>query len=119
FFTNDEDVKVSFSVEEEIVELPAGAQPGTVCKTIADVPHQYVIADTAEKRKSLITLLNQQKSLCFDTETTGIDALRAELVGMSSSIQPNEGYWVPVPADQDETRKIVGEFKALFENEKI
>src|SRR6185295_2548660 len=95
------------------------ALPGTVFKTIADVKHDYIIADTKEKRKALIDQLSKQKSFCFDTETTGIDALRAELVGMSFSVKPYEGYWVPVPSNQEETKAIVGEFKTVFENEKI
>jgi DNA polymerase-1 len=120
FFTSDTEVLVSHSIEEAIAELPqTEAQPGTVFRTIADVKHNYIIADTKEKRKVLIDELAKQKSFCFDTETTGLDALRAELVGMSFSIKPCEGYWVPVPANQEETKKIVEEFKSVFENEKI
>jgi len=120
FFTSDTEVLVSHTIEEAIAELPqAEALPGTIFKTIAEVKHNYIIADTKEKRTALIEELSKQKSFCFDTETTGIDALRAELVGMSFSIKPFEGYWVPVPADQEETKRIVGEFKSVFENEKI
>jgi len=120
FFTSDADVLVSHSIETAVAELPqTEAQPGTIFKTITEVKHNYIIADTKEKRKNLIEHLSKQKSFCFDTETTGIDALRAELVGMSFSVKPYEGYWVPVPANQEETKAIVGEFKTVFENEKI
>lgn len=120
FFTSDSDVLVSHSIEIDIAVLPqTESAVGTAFKTIADVPHNYIIADTKEKRKALIDELAKQKSFCFDTETTGIDALRAELVGMSFSIKPYEGYWVPVPADQQAAKEIVQEFKEVFENEKI
>ena len=49
----------------------------------------------------------KQHEICFDTETTGIDANDAELVGLSFSGVPGEGYYVPCPADQDETKKIL------------
>lgn len=86
---------------------------------IENTPHEYHLTDTPEKRKELAALLAQQKMICFDTETTGIDANAAELVGMSFSIKPHEGWYVPVPADQQEAQKIVDEFRPIFENEEI
>jgi DNA polymerase-1 len=86
---------------------------------IGNTPHEYHLTDTPEKRKELAALLSQQKMICFDTETTGIDANAAELVGMSFSVKPHEGWYVPVPADQQEAQKIVDEFRPIFENEKI
>ncbi len=124
FFTNDDEVKVSHTIEEDLAVqvLPFGEDIGGASashKTISDIPHNYTIADTKEKRKKLVDILSKQKSFCFDTETTGLDAHTAELVGMSFSIKVHEGYWVPVPADQNETKKIALEFKSVFENEKI
>ena len=86
---------------------------------ITNVDHKYELVDTKEKRAELIELLSKEKSICFDTETTGIDANEAELVGISFSIKKHEGYYVPVPADQAEAKSIVDEFKTLFENENI
>ncbi len=121
FFTNDDEVKVSHSIEEDLIVqvFPLGEDIGGTHNTIADVKHNYITADTKEKIKDLTGLLSKQKSFCFDTETTGLNALTSELVGMSFSIKAHEGYWVPVPADQKETKKIVTEFKSVFENEKI
>ena len=59
------------------------------------------------------------REISFDTETTGVDANQAELVGMSFSIKPYEGWYVPVPADQTEAQAIVDEFKPVLENENI
>lgn len=88
-------------------------------KNIENTPHEYHLVESPEERTKLIKLLSQQKSFCFDTETTAIDANQAELVGMSFSVKTHEAYYVPVPSDQEEARKIVGEFKAVFENKTI
>ena len=88
-------------------------------KTIENTEHEYHLTDTPEKRKELIKLLSQQKLICFDTETTGVDANQAEMVGISFSIKPKEGWYVPVPADQKEAQKIIEEFRDIFENDKI
>jgi DNA polymerase-1 len=90
-----------------------------IFRTIKDTPHNYELTDTPEKIQSLIELLSSQKLFCFDTETTGVDANNAELVGLSFSIKNNEGYYVPVPASQDQARNIVNAFRPLFENESI
>ncbi len=89
-----------------------------IFKTIKDVVHAYHLTDTAEKRKKLVTGLLKQEEICFDTETSALDST-AELVGMSFSWKAYEGYYVPVPADPDQARKIVAEFKPVFENENI
>jgi len=88
-------------------------------KNISNVEHNYELTDTKEKRAALIELLSKEKSICFDTETTGINANEAELVGISFSIKKHEGYYIPIPADQAEAQNIVDEFKPLFENESI
>ena len=88
-------------------------------KNIENTLHEYHLADTPEKRAELIDLLSKQSVICFDTETTNIDANLAELVGMSFAVKPGEAWYVPVPADQTLAKSIVHEFKAVFENEKI
>ena len=87
--------------------------------TIHDTAHKYQVAFTFEERKKLIAELLTHKSICFDTETTGLDSSIAELVGLSFSTKKHEGWYVPVPADQKEAQKIVDEFKIVFENETI
>jgi len=91
----------------------------TVSKNIDNVPHEYHLADTTEKRAALIALLEKQESFCFDTETTGTDANYCELVGLSFSIKPGEAWYVPVPEDQEAVKAIVNEFKPVLENESI
>lgn len=90
-----------------------------VYQTIENTPHHYYIADDAEKRHALVQRLSQLPAFCFDTETTGLDTLSAELVGMSFAWVKHEGWYVPVPADRNEAQAIVDEFKPLFSDEKI
>jgi DNA polymerase-1 len=91
----------------------------TVTNNIGNVTHQYHLADTFEKRKELIAILAQQKSFCFDTETTGTDPNLCELVGLSFAIKPSEAWYVPVPIEQQEVQNIVNEFKPVLEDESI
>lgn len=88
-------------------------------KNINNTPHEYHLADTLEKRADLIKILAQQQTICFDTETTGTDPNDCELVGLSFSVKPGEGWYVPVPADQTAAQSIVTEFKDILENENI
>ena len=85
-------------------------------ETLDNSFHEYHFTDNVEKRKSLIQMLKYQPSFCFDTETTGLDPLKAELVGMSFAINAFEAFYVPVPEDFEEAKKVVFEFKELFEN---
>jgi len=85
-------------------------------KTISNTEHNYHLADTPEKRSHLIHLLNDNSAICFDTETTGLDANNCELVGISFSMQQGEAWYVPLSADQNECRTVLNEFKSVLEN---
>jgi DNA polymerase-1 len=88
-------------------------------RTINTVPHFYQLVDTPFARKLLLDKLLLQKSVCFDTETTGLKALEVELIGLAFSWEAGKGYYVAFPEDQNETQKIIKEFKPFFENEEI
>lgn len=88
-------------------------------KNIENTKHDYQLIDTPQKRKELIKSLNKQKEVCFDTETTGLNANNCELVGISFSYRIGEGFYVPIPENQDEAKAIVSEFAKFFENKKI
>lgn len=85
---------------------------------LADIAHTYTLADTAEERSGLVEKLAQAEAFAFDTETTGTDAIVAELVGMSFALTEGEAYYVPVPADRGEAQKVVEEFRAVLTDEK-
>ena len=85
-------------------------------KTLQQVKYDYQLIDTPEKRKSLINQLHQANSFCFDTETTSLETVEAELVGLAISLKKGTAYYVPFPADQKESRKIIHEFKSILED---
>ena len=83
------------------------------------IPHQYYLIETAEQRASLRAELSVQKEFCFDTETTGLDTMTAELVCISFSYRPHEAYCVTLPANREQATAIVQEFRFIFGDEKI
>ena len=104
------------SGNEEIMEPVALPNNFTDIHT---TPHQYRMVQTEEEMNDLSATLSAQKSVCFDTETTGIDPLSSALVGLSFAFREGEAYYVPVPADRGEAQKLVEIFRPFFENEEI
>ena len=88
-----------------------------VNKNINNTVHNYILADTTEQISEIVSILKSAIEICFDTETTGIDANDAELVGLSFSIKPGEGYYIPCLADQKETSGRLKLFEQLFNDE--
>ncbi|MDP2723752.1 MAG: DNA polymerase I [Bacteroidales bacterium] len=88
-------------------------------KTIQNTPHQYHLVSTKEEVLQLAALLGKQNEFCFDTETTGVDANNAELVGMSFAYKAGEAWYVPVSENYHEALETVGLFKKVMENPKI
>ena len=86
---------------------------------LKSIDHNYYLVDTKEKRTDLKEKLMNQKSVAFDTETTGISPIESELVGMSFCFKENEAFYVPVPKEKQSAKEIVNEFKDFFLNEKI
>ena len=80
--------------------------------------YDYQLIDTEAKRKEFIQNIKTKSFFSLDTETTDVDPMNAELVGMSFSYAENQAFYVPVPANQTEALKIVNEFKEVFENDK-
>ncbi len=104
-----------FNANDNAFESNIELQKSNIYNTV----HQYHLIDTPELRQSLIHFLSLQDAICFDTETTSVDAVEAELVGMSFAYRAGDGYYVPVPANQSEAQAIVDEFKPIFLNKKI
>ncbi len=87
--------------------------------TLTDKTVNYHLIETAKEREELLALLLQQPEVCFDTETTGLDALHADIVGMSFSFKADEAFYVGIPVDFDAAKAIVEEFKPFFESSTI
>lgn len=104
--------------EETTIAATENNSPNGMIR-LSDVPHQYHLIETKEQRTSLIEKLTKQTSVCFDTETTGIDVMMAELVGLSFCFAQGEAYYVTLPVDNAECKAILQEFKPFFENNEI
>ncbi|MCL4124436.1 UNVERIFIED_CONTAM: hypothetical protein GTU68_066821 [Idotea baltica] len=87
--------------------------------TIENTSHFYQFSDTPLSRKLLLKQLLSQKSVCFDTETTGLKSLEVELIGIAFSWEHHKGFYVHFPKDQTETQQILEEFRPFFENDTI
>ncbi|MBP6424282.1 MAG: DNA polymerase I [Flavobacterium sp.] len=87
--------------------------------SLENTEHSYQIIQGDLGIKLLLQNLQNQKSVCFDTETTGLDALHAELVGISFSYEKGKGFYVPFPENQTETQALTEKFIPFFENENI
>lgn len=87
--------------------------------TLETTDHNYTIIQGELGTKLFLQNLMAQTSVCFDTETTGIDALNAELVGMSFSFEKGKAFYVPFPENQEEAQILADKFKPFFESEAI
>ena len=84
--------------------------------SLKTIDFDYQLIDTEEKRQRFLQIIKTKEILSLDTETTGTDPISAELVGMSFSFTKNQAFYIPVPSDQEETTRIVNEFKEVLEN---
>ncbi|WP_264526306.1 DNA polymerase I [Flavobacterium sp. N502536] len=87
--------------------------------TLENTPHSYQAIQGDLGIKLLLQNLQNQTSVCFDTETTGLDALHAELVGIAFSYEKGKAFYVPFPENQEEAQTLIEKFRPFFENENI
>ena len=100
-------------------ESDAPAMQHSYYATLENTPHFYQTIQGDLPTKLLLQNLLGQTSVCFDTETTGLDALNAELVGLSFSFEKGKGFYVPFPENQEEAQVLIEKFRPFFENEII
>ncbi len=84
--------------------------------SLENTEHFYQTIQGELAVKLLLQNLQNQTSVCFDTETTGLDALHAELVGISFSYEKGKGFYVPFPENQEEATTLIEKFRPFFEN---
>ena len=101
-------------------------QPGTgemvsesSLKTLSTTEHLYQTIQTPQEEEMLLEWLLQQKSVCFDTETTGLDELTAELVGIAFSWKKGIGYYLPFPEDRTACETKLAYFAPFFQSSEI
>ena len=95
---------------------PVSNSTDTATESIQTHRHDYILVDDDQKLASLRAALAVSESFCFDTETTGLDPLVAELVGMAFCYSEGLAFYVPVPADKDEAKKLVNTFRHVLED---
>ena len=120
FTVNTKSTKSASAIQGNLFE--SGVDEETLIeggKDIHNTEHEYICANTDEKLAALLSALKKAKSITFDTETTGVDSLNTEIVGMSFCINPGKAYYVPCSEDQKVARSTVQYFKEIFEDEKI
>ena len=83
-------------------------------KTIEDVGHHYELVSSAGQRTALIEQLKAQPAFCFDTETTGLDPRKAELIGIAFSFAPQSGFFVHLKGERDLVSRLLDEFASVF-----
>lgn len=93
-------------------------QPANI-KTLKDVPHEYVIIEDIEGLNDLKNIIRSHQEFCFDTETTGPNALDSELVAVSFVVEAGKGYLVPFPALHDKALEKLEILRDLFEDPSI
>ena len=88
-------------------------------KNIHNTEHKYAVVSTDKEINELIAYLITHSEICFDTETTHLDANEAELVGLSFSCKKGEGFYVPCNANRTTTQETLNKFLGLFNREEI
>ncbi len=114
------------SQEGQQFDLFAAPGSGTITESSVDNrknlktnDHWYQHVNSTLASAQLLKELLQQKSVCFDTETTSLNALEAELVGIAFSWKKGKGYYLALPEDKTEVLEILEPFKAFFEHPEI
>lgn len=117
------------AVEEPDLFAPQGAENGAESgnlstnypqsshKTLQDTEHTYVLIENLKDATALCGNLLTFPIVAFDTETTGIDAMSAEMVGMSFAVEGGRAWYVAVPENQAAAQEFVDAFRPFFENE--
>jgi len=101
-------------------EAPSEKGQGLLAeKNIHNTEHQYTVAANDQEIEELIAYLMTQSEICFDTETTHLDANEAELVGLSFSCKKGEGYYVPCNPNRVATLDRLNKFSGLFDREAV
>ena len=100
-------------------DLPATIKDYSSRRTIADIPHSYQSVASGMAMKLFLQNLMKQQSVCFDTETTGLDPLTAELVGIAFSWEATKGFYIPFPEEKEGAQELIEELRPFFESEEI
>ena len=96
-----------------------GEEKNSTLASLKSTNHTYKLIDTEEDILLLASAIKKCQTVCFDTETTGTNAILAEMVGLSLSTEEGKAFYIPVPKNRDEVKKILEPFRPIFESETI
>ncbi len=88
-------------------------------ESLKTAPHDYKLIETEEDARKLFDFFITKQILCLDTETTSINPIDAELVGLSFSVEEGKAFYVAVPAEREKAERIVNIFKPIYESTEI
>jgi len=112
--------EVAAPASNKVEDAPSETGQGLLAeKNIHNTEHRYTVAATDEEITKLVAYLMTQSEICFDTETTHLDANEAELVGLSFSCKKGEGYYVPCSANRATTLNMLDKLMLLFNREEV
>lgn len=95
------------------------AQDFSNLKDIKSVQHSYYLIENETEAQALAHKIAAQDFLCFDTETTGTDAITAQIVGLSVSLREHEAWYVAMPKEKEQKQRMLEIFRPVFENPSI
>ncbi|MDR1880533.1 MAG: DNA polymerase I [Tannerellaceae bacterium] len=102
----------------EFAPKGTGVSEYSTLRELTDAEHTYYLSDTEDKQADLGRFLLGRDFFAFDTETDGINPLTSKLVGLSFAVKENEAWYVPIPDDMEEAKKIIAHFSPALQNER-
>ena len=93
------------------------AEDGSLFQTFETSKKNYVLITEEQEIKELAAKIEQCPEFCFDTETTGLDSLTAEIIGLSISFKKDNAYYIPL--NEDNAKAILGKFQNSFRSSNI
>jgi len=115
----DETEEIKANENTEFITKEAGEINHSILRSLKTEPHSYYLLDNESKINDFLIEIQNQKFYCLDTETTGLEAMTAELVGMSFSWKKNEAYYLPFPANQELCKEKLQKLKSILENPQV
>lgn len=88
-------------------------------ESLKTTPHEYQLIETEEDARKLFDLFVTKQILSLDTETTSVNPIDAELVGLSFAAEEGKAFYVAIPAEREKAERIVNIFKPLYESPDI
>lgn len=107
-----------FSLPQDAEILEEDTYAGPV-NNLENTTHEYILVNTKVEQEALAKQLSSLTSFCFDTESTGLDANLADIVGLSFSFEKGKAYYIPTPEDREQAQEVINIFKPVLENDQI